>query len=551
VPVGCSRHPLAVSTRVDVHGGDPFEPPSGLRGSETLAASSPRGCHDPRVTSEHNQRITEARRPAGLDQYAAAGLIFFSSASVLVIEVVMLRLLAPYFGLTLETSTMVIGLALAAIAMGAWAGGRMADRVDPRLALGPLFGLAGVVVAATPAAVRSAGAVDVAIVLPMVAVVTIVLPSTMLAAVTPMVTKLRLTSLNETGTVVGRLSGIGTAGAIVGTVLTGFVLISRAPVSTILIGLGIGLVLVAAVLQVGAWRRWPAAVTALVIVAGGAGVAVAPGGCDAETIYHCAVVTADRERPSGRVLLLDGAPHSYVDLDDPTYLRFAYARAVASVIDVAYPPGQPLRAYHLGAGALTLPRYLERVRPGTTSLVSEIDPGVIRIGTEQLGLRLGDHMEVRIEDGRLGLGRLADDSRDLVIGDAFGGISVPWHLTTSEAVGEVERVLTEEGSYAVNLIDRGPLAFARAEVRTLTEVFDHVALAAEEDTLFGGDGGNLVAIASNSPVDAAAIAGQLAERDTDWVVLTGSELGNWVGDAEVLTDDYAPVDQLLTPYATR
>ena len=251
------------------------------------------------------------------------------------------------------------------------------------------------------------------------------------------------------------------------------------------------------------------------------------------------------------MLLLDGAPHSYVDLDDPTYLRFAYARAVASVIEVAYPPERPLRAYHLGAGAFTLPRYLERVRPGTASLVSEIDPGVIRIDTEQLGLRLGDGIEVRVEDGRLGLGRLGDDSQDLVIGDAFGGISVPWHLTTYEAVGEMERVLTDDGTYVVNMIDRGPLAFARAEVKTLAEVFDHVALAAEQDTLSASGGGNLVAIASNTPIDTAAIAGQLAERGTDWGVINGTELVSWVGDAQVLTDDYAPVDQLLTPYATR
>jgi spermidine synthase len=457
----------------------------------------------------------------------------------------MLRLLAPYFGLTLETSTMVIGLALVAIAMGSWAGGRMADRVDPRLALGSLFGVAGVVVALTPVAVRSAGAVDTAFLLPVVAVLTTVLPSTMLAAVTPMVTKLRLTSLNETGTVVGRLSGIGTAGAVVGTVLTGFVLISRVPVSTILIGLGIGLVVLAAVLQVGAWRRWPSGVTAALIVIGGAGIAFAPGGCDAETSYHCAVVRADPARPSGRVLLLDGAPHSYVDLEDPTFLRFGYARAMASVIDVAYPAGRPLRAYHLGAGALTLPRYLEQVRPGTTSLVSEIDPGVIRIDTQRLGVRVGDGIEVRIEDGRLGLGRLSADSRDLVIGDAFGGVSVPWHLTTYEAAEQVKRVLTEDGTYAVNVIDHGPLAFARAEVKTLTEVFGHVALAAERDTLSGTGGGNLVVIASDIPIDVAAIAGRLAERGTDWGVITGPELGSWIGDAKVLTDDYAPVDQLL------
>ena len=502
------------------------------------------------MTSQRSQIVRAPRPAAGLHRYAAAGLIFFSSASVLVIEVVMLRLLAPYFGLTLETSTMVIGLALAAIAMGAWAGGRIADRVDPRLALVPLFGVAGVVVAVTPIAVRSAAAVDVAILLPMAAVLTTVLPSTVLAAVTPMITKLRLTSLDETGTVVGRLSGIGTAGAIVGTVLTGFVLISRAPISTIMIGLGIGLVIVAAALQVGTWRRWSTGVTALLIVAGGAGAAVAPGGCDAETIYHCAVVSTDPARPSGRVLLLDGAPHSYVDLQDPTYLRFAYAKAMASVIDIGYPAGQPLRAYHLGAGALTLPRYLEQVRPGTRSLVSEIDPGVIKIDSEQLGLRLEDGIEVRVEDGRLGLGRLPDDSRDLIIGDAFGGISVPWHLTTLEAADQVERVLTEDGTYAVNMIDRGPLAFARAEVKTLTEVFGHVALAAKHDTLSRTGGGNLVVIASDRPIEVAAIASRLAERQPDWGVITGPELVRWIGDATVLTDDYAPVDQLLTPYDT-
>jgi spermidine synthase len=467
------------------------------------------------VTSEENQ-ILAALRPSRLHQYAAAGLIFGSSAGVLVIEVVMLRLLAPYFGLTLQTSTMVIGLALAAIAMGAWAGGRIADRVDPRLGLAPLFGIAGILVALTPAAIRSAGAVDTAFLLPVVAVLTIVVPSTLLAAVTPTVTKLRLTSLNETGTVVGRLSGIGTAGAIVGTVVTGFVLISRVRISAIMIGLGIALVLIAAVLQIGAWRRRPIAVAALLIVVGGAGVAVAPGGCDAETVYHCAVVRSDPGRASGRVLLLDGAPHSYVDLADPTFLRFAYVQAMASVVDVTYPAGRPLRAYHLGAGALTLPRYLAQVRPGTTSLVSEIDPGVIRIDAQRLGVRAGNGIEVRIEDGRLGLGRLPDHSRDLVIGDAFGGVSVPWHLTTYEADEQVRRVLTGDGTYAVNVIDHGPLAFARAEVKTLTEVFGHVALAAERDTLSGTGGGNLVVMASDRPIDVAAVAARLAERGTEW-----------------------------------
>jgi spermidine synthase len=477
-----------------------------------------------------------------LGRYAAAALVFGASASVLVVEVVALRLLAPYLGLTLETSTLVIGVALAAIALGSWAGGRAADLIPPRRALGPLLAASGVAVAATPFAVRAAGVFDRGVLLMLVATFAIIVPGTFLAAVTPMVTKLRLTTLNQTGTVVGRLSAIGTAGAIVGTVVTGFVLISRLPVSGIMVGLGAVLVLAAAVVEFRV-RGWRSAVTpaALVIVGGGA-VAVAPGGCDVETIYQ--------DRASGRVLMLDGAPHSYVDLEDPTYLDWDYAKAVASVIDTEYAEGEPLRVYHIGGGGLTLPRYVERVRPGTSSLVSEIDPGVVKIDNEQFGLENSKGIEVRVEDARLGLGRLADDSRDLVLGDAFGGVSVPWHLTTRETVREIARVLTDEGIYVINLLDYGPLAFARAEVATLAETFDHVALATEVDTLTHGEkaGGNLVVIASNAPLNVAAIAARIAERGPDWDVITGAELAAWTGDAAVMTDDYAPVDQLLTPY---
>jgi spermidine synthase len=490
---------------------------------------------------------------AELGRYAAAALVFGASASVLVVEVVSLRLLAPYLGLTLETSTLVIGVALAAIAMGSWAGGRAADLMPPRRLLGPLLAVSGVAVAATPFAVRAAGAIDVGVLLMLVSTFAIMVPGTTLAAVTPMVTKLRLTSLNETGTIVGRLSAIGTTGAIVGTVVTGFILISRLPVSGIMVGLGAVLVGAAALVE---WRvrGWRSAVApAVLVVIGGGAIVVAPGGCDVETTYHCALVVTDPDRASGRVLMLDGAPHSYVDLDDPTYLQFDYAKVVVSAIDTAYPEGLPLRVYHIGGGGLTLPRYLEQVRPGTSSLVSEIDPGVVKIDTEQLELKTGHGIEVRVEDARLGIGRLADDSHDLVLGDAFGGVSVPWHLTTREMVREIARVLTEEGVYVINLLDYDPLGFARAEVATLTEAFDHVALATEADTLTQGEkaGGNLVVIASNRPLDIASIGTRISERSADWEVITGAELAAWTGDAAVLTDDHAPVDQLLSPYVGR
>ena len=495
-------------------------------------------CHDRRV----NQQTPG---PGALANWAAAALVFGSSAAVLVVELAALRLLAPYLGLTLETNTLVIGMALAAIALGAWCGGRAADVVAPRRAIAPLLSVSGAVVAVTPFVVRGSGAIGDGAALFLAAGLTIGVPGALLSAVTPMVTKLMLTTLTETGTVVGRFSGIGTTGAIFGTVLTGFVLISRVPVTAIMVGLGLMLLVAAVAVEIGVRRRPPVHPLALILL-GSVGAVVAPGVCDAETKYHCAEVRSDPDRPGGRILVLDGLRHSYVDLNDPSHLEFDYVKALAGVVDGTFEPGQSLSTYHVGGGGLTFPRYLAATRPGTRSVVSEIDSGVVDVDSERLDLESGPALEVRVEDGRTGVRALTDDSRDLVVGDAFGGVSVPWHLTTIEAVEEVRRVLRPKGIYAVNIIDYEPFAFARAEMATLSQVFDHVALAAEPSTVGGRDGGNVVAIASDVPIDTAAVERGFDRQRLAWDVLHGAQLIEWIHGAAVLTDDYAPVDQLLT-----
>ncbi|MCO7240019.1 fused MFS/spermidine synthase [Aeromicrobium sp. CnD17-E] len=498
----------------------------------------------------------------GIGDLTAGALVFGSSAAVLVVEIVALRLLAPYLGLTLETSTTVIGLALAAIAAGSWAGGRAADRIDPRSAVAPLLGVSGVVVALTPFAVRASAEPGSSALLFLVAAATIVVPGALLSAVTPMVTKLLLHDLDETGTVVGRLSGIGTVGAIVGTVLTGFVLISHVRVSAILVGLGVLLGVAAAAFELR--RRGPAvgllAVGGALLAGGTAGLV--PSGCEVETTYHCATVEAAGSSTGGRLLVLDGLRHSFVDLDDPTYLEFSYTRAYAAAIDTMFPGDGPLRAHHLGAGGVTMPRWLAATRPGSTSVVSEIDGGVVQLDRDDLGLRTSRALQVRVEDGRLGMRDVDAGSLDLVVGDAFGGVSVPWHLTTLEMLDEVHRALDGDGVYVLNLIDHGRLRLARAEARTLQERWSHVAVLGAPAPDSSGptstgspastdevEGGNLVMVASQRPLDVDALRAQLDERQVGWTVLSGSALDRWVGDAPVLTDDYAPVDQLLTTRA--
>jgi spermidine synthase len=284
------------------------------------------------------------------------------------------------------------------------------------------------------------------------------------------------------------------------------------------------------------------------VVAGVGLAAVAPTPCEEETAYHCARVVADPERETGRALLLDTLRHSYVDLADPTHLEFQYVRAIAAVTDVVAPEGEPLSALHIGGGGLTLPRYLAAVRPGTESLVVEVDPGVVAIDREQLALETSDELQVRVADGRVGLAEEAGGTRDLVVGDAFGGLSVPWQLTTREAVELIDAALTDDGVYAVNLIDYPPLEFVRAELATLRAVFPYVLLLARAPALAGEGGGNVVAVASRQPLPVEEIAAGLAERTLAWQVAEEAKLDAFVGDAPVLTDDFAPVDQLLTPY---
>ena len=492
-----------------------------------------------------------------LPGWVATAVTFLCSGTVLVLEIVGLRLIAPYVGVTLQTSTAIIGFALAAIAMGAWSGGAAADRTDPRRLLAPLMVAGGALVVAVLPLVRFTGSLltgaDAGAVL-LLAAVAVVVPAALLSAVPPMVVKLQLASLSETGAVVGRLSGIGTLGAIAATFVTGFLLIAVLPSSVILVGNGLvtaaaGLAL-AVLLRRSVGGAGPRVFPALLgLTLGGALLAaVAPTPCEEETAYHCARVVTDPERESGRVLLLDTLRHSYVDLDDPTHLEFEYLRAVAAVIDVLAPAGRPLSALHLGGGGLTLPRYLAAVRPGTKSLVVEVDQGVVAIDREQLALQTSDELRVRVADGRVGLADEPPGKRDLVVGDAFGGLSVPWQLTTRESLELVDGALADIGVYTVNLIDHPPLAFVRAELATMRAVFPHVLLLARAPVLAGEDGGNVVAVASRSPLPVEPLEKALAAHELAWQVAQGSALTAFVGDAAVLTDDFAPVDQLLSPY---
>jgi len=491
----------------------------------------------------------------------AAGLVFITSGAVLVLEIVGLRLVAPYVGVTLQSNTAVIGVTLTAIALGAWLGGRLADLIDPRRMLAPAILLGAGTTALTLPLVRYAGealrGTDPAAVL-LVALLTLFAPALLLSSVTPMVVKLQLGDLRRTGTVVGKLSGIGTLGSITATFGTGFVLVAALPSSVIVLSLAALLLIVGIALAVhlrvltrragaeGSHSDRQTTAVAMVLALFGTGFTLAaPNPCDVETAYHCASVEPDPDHRTGRLLVLNSGWHSYVDLADPQYLEFDYTQMIASVADVMRPAGEPLRTLHIGGGGFTLPRYLAATRPGSHTRVLEVDQGVVDLDRAELGLVTGPDLQVWVGDGRVGLAQEADAQRDLVIGDAFGHLTVPWHLTTREAIEEIHRILTPQGIYAMNVIDGPPNRFLRAELATVAEVFRYMALISTPEGVAEEETENFVLVASDAPLPVEAVRDRLAERDTEAVVLAGDQLREFIGDADPLTDDYAPVDQML------
>ncbi len=471
-------------------------------------------------------------------------LVFATSAAVLVLEILAGRLLAPYLGVSLEVFTGIIGVVLAGISLGAWLGGRAADRREPSALIGPLLIGGGLAAMAAPLIIDFAGPLASGGPVSIVSLTAIgfFLPAALLSAVPPVVVKARLASLDETGSVVGSYSAIGTAGAIFGTFVTGFILIASFPTRPIVLGLGMALVVGGSLLW-GARRVSGTVTSAIVAVALGAALIAAPGPCDYETTYHCAIVQPDPVRPSGRLLILDRGYNSYVDLDDPTYLDFRYLEAISDVVDVEAPSGA-IDVVSIGGGGFTLPRYLEATRPGTEHVVLEIDRRLVDIGRSDLGFE--DEAEVVIDDARRSIQEVDPDSLDLVVGDAFSGLSVPWHLTTSEFVSEISDRLRDDGIYAVNVIDYFEAPFARSATASLLEVFGHVAVVAPESYFAGGDGGgNFVLVGSDQPLDVSAIESEIHARGGSEIVVTGDRLEQFVGDALALRDDFAPVDQMI------
>jgi spermidine synthase len=239
------------------------------------------------------------------------------------------------------------------------------------------------------------------------------------------------------------------------------------------------------------------------------------------------------------MLLVDGVPQSHVDLDDPRYLELEYVRRIGHIIDLAGPAGVPLDVLHLGAGAMTLARYVAATRPGSSQLAVEADAEIAELVRERLPLAAAARSEIRvvIADARKLLQALQPGSFDLVIADVFAGASTPEHVTSTQFTQAVARALSPGGVYAVNIGDGPPLAHARRRIAAIREVFACCCLIAEAGVLYQRRYGNLVVAAADTELPVRGLARCTAADPFPARVLRGAELDLFLGGAEPLTDD--------------
>jgi spermidine synthase len=254
---------------------------------------------------------------------------------------------------------------------------------------------------------------------------------------------------------------------------------------------------------------------------------------------HLARLEESRSTRGAWTLYVDDTPQSHVETDRPDWLGFEYVRRIGHAVDVVAPAGEPITALHLGAGALTLPRYVAATRPGSRQQVVELEPELVALVREHLPLPRGEQIRVRTGDAREVLAKLPaglDGAVDLAIVDIFSGARTPAHVTSTEFYGLIAPRLAPRGVVAVNVADGAGLAFARSQAATLAHVFPHVALAADPNMLKGRRFGNIVMFASAAELPFDTVPRRLAADPAPAKLVEGDELHRFMAGGRVVTD---------------
>jgi spermidine synthase len=525
-------------------------------------------------------------------------VVFIASFCTLVIELVAGRIMAPYVGVSLYTWTSIIGVVLAGISIGAYLGGRIADRYPRSFTLGWLLFLSGLgAFSISPLTNLIGGAQFHTSLMTRILVITTLIffiPSCLLGMISPVVVKLTLNNLEKTGNVVGKIYAFSTLGSILGTFATGFYLISWMGTRYILLTMGVILILSAFIFGGFFSSKKTFVVFFLFLFL----FALLPfvglhvyatthpeefsfptspiesikkmfsyafkfpleeetyffKESDYYTIKLKKSIRGNNGNPL-ESLVLDHLVHSYTDLKDPLYLEYEYIRMYEEIVGWQAKKRESLKVLFLGGGGYTFPRFIEAKYFQAVIQVVEIDPEITRVVKKYLGVSDPTQIHSFNEDGRWFVMNCNEKGTyDLIFGDAFNDLSIPYHLTTKEFAMQLRSLLKPDGLLLANVIDsfkKG--AFMPSYIRTLEEVFGkgniHLMTLSSDYEKIGIS--TCVVVASAKKLDMDDFVRTMKERGGEMTshVMPQDQLQEYLKERPsiVLTDDYVPVDNLIAP----
>ncbi len=502
--------------------------------------------------------------------------VFVSSACVMILGLVASRLVARDLGSSLYTWTSVIGIMLAGISAGTYAGGRIADRYHPRRALAVLFGASS---AACVAAVILNNAIGGwlwlwRLVWPLHALIRVsvvfLLPSALLGTVAPVVTKIALDRGLPAGRTIGILCAWGAAGGIVGTFAAGFYLVPTFGSMIILWAIGAAMLVLAVLYWVSCWTvyLWAAIFAALTTMGVASGDWAQSAGASMllrehadpnvlfidETPYCRVAVRRVSQRPDRRILLHDGLERAEVVMGDVTGLHSFSTRVFAALTHGLAGDRKKPSMLLLDSGGYVFARHLKVFWPDSLIEVVEPDPGVTRAATAAFGLDRNTtirtiHMSARNYVDQLLRREYAGGAAnryDFIYADLMNGGPIPAEQVTREFNGRIASLLAAGGVYMMSFADVPQSGrFLGAAVNTLGQTFAGVYVIGTERSRPSWPE-SFVVLAAGERLDVAAIL-NAQDRRLKFRLLNEQDITDLKDRCNglILTDDHAPVESLL------
>jgi spermidine synthase len=496
-------------------------------------------------------------------------ITFIASFCILVIEIVAGRILAPFVGVSLYTWTSIIGVVLAGISIGAYLGGRLADRFPGKKTLGWLLLVSGLTtLLISPLTNLVAGyqfPTSLMLRILIVTAITFFIPSCILGMISPVVVKLVIRNLEKVGNIVGKIYAISTLGSIVGTFAAGFFLISWMGTRHIILVMGCILILTA-VLWGSLFKTKKPAIGFLLLpsllIWGTYDLAFKPP-LTADTYYYkeSDYYTLKLKKALSRdgktkleALILDNLVHSYVDLGNPLHIEYQYEKIYAEVLKWRFKRKDAFSSLTIGGGGYTFPKYMEAFYPKASLSVVEIDPEITGIAQRYLGLPESTRIRTYNTDGRWFVMNCRD-KYDVIFIDAYNDLSIPYHLTTMEFAGQLKNTLNPGGILLTNIIDNFQKgSFLPSYIRTLREVFgeNNVHLISISPYFEKTGTSTFIVLAGKDDLnirDFEAYLRTKPDTQTTSAVVPEDLVNRFIARtySVVLRDDYAPVDNLIAP----